>query len=211
MLRIAVMNLVLHGVRNAQVKLANVLSDLGGLNEEDLRRRYKVLLANPPFAGTLPKDSIREDLPTHSKKSELLFLSAMMKCLAEGGRCAVIVPEGLLFGSTQAHIDLRKQLLTDFDLLAVVSLPAGVFKPYTGVKTAVLVFRKPVEISQPSLTQGENKNRIQQVWFYEVKNDGFNPDKITGGGRPETPKINDIPLEQEITIGLEQLLKEVES
>ncbi|MFM6395366.1 MAG: class I SAM-dependent DNA methyltransferase, partial [Planktothrix sp.] len=109
---------------------------------EDLRRRYKVLLANPPFAGTLPKDSIREDLPTHSKKSELLFLAAMMKCLAEGGRCAVVVPEGLLFGSTQAHIDLRKQLLTDFNLLAVVSLPAGVFKPYTGVKTAVLVFRK---------------------------------------------------------------------
>jgi len=193
MLRIAVMNLVLHGVRNAQVKLANVLSDFGGLNEEDLRRRYQVLLANPPFAGTLPKDSIREDLPTHSKKSELLFLSAMMKCLAEGGRCAVIVPEGLLFGSTQAHIDLRKQLLTDFDLLAVVSLPAGVFKPYAGVKTAVLVFRKPVEISQHSLTKGENKNRIQQVWFYEVKNDGFNLDQITGGGRLETPKLNDIP------------------
>lgn len=193
MLRIAVMNLVLHGVRNAQVKLANVLSDLGGLNEEDLRRSYKVLLANPPFAGTLPKDSIREDLPTHSKKSELLFLAAMMKCLAEGGRCAVIVPDGLLFGSTQAHIDLRKQLLTDFDLLAVVSLPAGVFKPYAWVKTAVLVFRKPVEVSQPSLTQGENKNRVQQVWFYEVKNDGFNPDKITGGGKPETPKFNDIP------------------
>ncbi|MCT7952572.1 type I restriction-modification system subunit M [Ancylothrix sp. C2] len=193
MLRIAVMNLVLHGVRNAQVKLANILSNLGGLNEEDLQRRYKVLLANPPFVGTLSKDSIREDLPTHSKKSELLFLAAMMKCLAEGGRCAVVVPEGLLVGLTQAHIDLRKQLLTDFELLAVVSLPVGVFKPYTGVKTAVLVFRKPVDISEQSLMKKDSENRVQQVWFYEVKNDGFDPDKIRGSGRPETPKLNDIP------------------
>lgn len=139
------MNLVLHGIRTAKIKQANVLSDLGELTEEDLRRRYKVMLANPPFAGTLPKESIRSDLPTKSKKSELLFLAAMMNSLAVGGRCAVVVPEGLLFGSTGAHVDLRRKLVTDFDLLAVVSLPAGVFKPYTGVKTAVLVFRKPVE------------------------------------------------------------------
>jgi type I restriction enzyme M protein len=184
MLRIAMMNLVLHSARNAKIKLANVLSDLGGLSEDDLRRRYKVMLANPPFAGTLPKDSIREDLPTNSKKSELLFLAAIMKSLAEGGRCAVVVPEGLLFGSTNAHTDLRQKLLKDFDLLAVVSLPAGVFKPYTGVKTAVLVFRKPLD---------PESNRLKQVWFYEVKNDGFDPDKITGGRRPETPDANDIP------------------
>lgn len=184
MLRIAMMNLVLHGARDARIKLANVLSDVGGLNEEDLRRRYQVMLANPPFAGILPKDSIREDLPTNSKKSELLFLAAMMKSLSDGGRCAVVVPEGLLFGSTKAHTDLRKTLLDDFDLLAVVSLPAGVFKPYTGVKTAVLVFRKPLEEKSP---------RIDRVWFYEIRNDGYDPDRITGGVRPETPNLNDIP------------------
>jgi type I restriction enzyme M protein len=111
MVRISMMNLVLHGIRHAKLKRANSLSDMGGLSEDDLRRRYKVILANPPFAGQLPKDSIRADLPTHSKKSELLFLSLMMQHLAPGGRCAVVVPEGLLFGSTGAHVDLRKKLV----------------------------------------------------------------------------------------------------
>ena len=184
MVRIAMMNLVLHGIRHAKLKRANALSDMGGLNDEDLSRRYNVILANPPFAGQLPKDSIRSDLPTNSKKSELLFLSLMMQHLAPGGRCAVVVPEGLLFGSTSAHVDLRKRLVEDFDLLAVVSLPAGVFKPYAGVKTAVLVFRKPL---------AENAKRLDKVWFYEIRNDGFDPDKISGGGRVETPDKNDIP------------------
>ncbi len=178
------MNLVLHGIRHAKLKRANSLSDMGGLTEDDLRRRYKVILANPPFAGQLPKDSIRADLPTNSKKSELLFLSLMMQHLAPGGRCAVVVPEGLLFGSTGAHVDLRKKLVHDFDLLAVVSLPAGVFKPYAGVKTAVLVFRKPAS---------DTAKRLDKVWFYEVRNDGYDPDKIAGGGRVETPEKNDIP------------------
>ena len=184
MVRIAMMNLVLHGIRHAKLKRANALSDMGGLNEDDLRRRYKVILANPPFAGQLPKDSIRSDLPTNSKKSELLFLSLMMQHLAPGGRCAVVVPEGLLFGSTGSHVELRKRLVEDFDLLAVVSLPAGVFKPYAGVKTAVLVFRKPLS---------DSVNRLDKVWFYEIRNDGFDPDKIASGGRVETPDRNDIP------------------
>ncbi len=184
MVRISMMNLVLHGIRHAKLKRANSLSDMGGLTEDDLRRRYKVILANPPFAGQLPKDSIRADLPTNSKKSELLFLSLMMQHLAPGGRCAVVVPEGLLFGSTGAHVDLRKKLVHDFDLLAVVSLPAGVFKPYAGVKTAVLVFRKPAS---------DTAKRLDKVWFYEVRNDGYDPDKIAGGGRVETPEKNDIP------------------
>lgn len=184
MVRISMMNLVLHGIRNAKVKRANSLSDMGGLTEDDLRRQYNVILANPPFAGQLPRDSIRSDLPTNSKKSELLFLSLMMQHLAPGGRCAVVVPEGLLFGSTGAHVDLRKKLVTDFDLLAVVSLPAGVFKPYAGVKTAVLVFRKPAS---------DSAKRVDKVWFCEIRNDGFDPDKISGGGRVETPDRNDIP------------------
>ncbi|MBI3372913.1 MAG: SAM-dependent DNA methyltransferase [Betaproteobacteria bacterium] len=184
MMRIAMMNLVLHGIRHARLKRANALSEMGGLTEDDLRRRYKVILSNPPFAGQLPRDSIRQDLPTNSKKSELLFLGLMMQSLAPGGRCAVVVPEGLLFGSTSAHVELRKKLVTEFDLLAVVSLPAGVFKPYAGVKTAVLVFRRPAS---------ETAKRLDKVWFYEVRNDGYDPDKISGGGRVETSEQNDIP------------------
>jgi type I restriction enzyme M protein len=189
MMRIAMMNLVLHGIRNAKVKRANALSDMGGLTEDDLSRRHKVILSNPPFAGVLPRESIRKDLPTNSKKSELLFLGVMMEALAPGGQCAVVVPEGLLFGSTSAHVELRRKLIEDYDLLAVVSLPAGVFKPYAGVKTGVLVFRRPVS----SNGNRQSKVKNEKVWFYEVRADGFDPDKISGGGRPETPERNDIP------------------
>ena len=195
MMRISVMNLVLHGIRHARLKRANSLSEMGGLTEDDLARKYNVILANPPFAGQLPKDSIRPDLPTTSKKSELLFLALMMQHLAPGGRCAVVVPEGLLFGSTGAHIELRKNLAEEFDLLAVVSLPAGVFKPYAGVKTAVLVFRKPKSGADASARHSrEGGNPVpSKIWFYEVRNDGYDPDKISGGGRVETPELNNIP------------------
>lgn len=202
MMRIAMMNLVLHGIRQANVKRANTLSDMGGLSEDDLSRRYKVILSNPPFAGVLPKESIRKDLPTNSKKSELLFLGIMMEALAKGGQCAVVVPEGLLFGSTSAHVELRRKLIEDFELLAVVSLPAGVFKPYAGVKTGILIFRKPFsnedrrsKISKQNNSIGNHQSKIKngKVWFYEIRADGFDPDKISGGGRPETPERNDIP------------------
>jgi type I restriction enzyme M protein len=187
MMRIAMMNLVLHGIRHANVKRANALSDMGGLTEDDLNRRYKLILSNPPFAGVLPRESIRKDLPTNSKKSELLFLGVMMEALAPGGQCAVVVPEGLLFGSTSAHVELRRKLVEDYDLLAVVSLPAGVFKPYAGVKTGVLLFRRPA-----SAKKDKNAKYNEKVWFYEVRADGFDPDKLQGGGRPETPERNDI-------------------
>jgi type I restriction enzyme M protein len=187
MMRISMMNLVLHGIRGARLKRANVLSKMSGLTEDDLHRRYKVILSNPPFAGQIPKESIRADLPTKSKKSELLFLALMMRALAPGGRCAVVVPEGALFGSTGAHKDLREKLLREYEVLAVVSLPAGVFKPYAGVKTSVLVFRRPA--TAPKGGQPATKN----VWFYEIENDGYDPDKIQAGGRPETPEKNDIP------------------
>lgn len=193
MMRIATMNMVLHGVPKSNIKRGNSLSEMGGLSDEDLRRKYKVILSNPPFAGVLPKESIRKDLPTNSKKSELLFLGVMMEALAPGGRCAVIVPEGLLFGSTSAHIELRRKIVEDFELLAVVSLPAGVFKPYAGVKTGVLVFRKPTTPYPPPYEGGGTRVRSRTIWFYEVKNDGYDPDKIVGGGRPETPEKNDIP------------------
>jgi type I restriction enzyme M protein len=186
MVRVALMNLVLHGVPKSHIRRANSLSETGGLTEDDRNRRYKVILANPPFAGLLPKDSIRSDLPTNSKKSELLFLAIMMDALAPGGRCAVVVPEGLLFGATDAHVDLRKKLVEEFHLQAVISLPAGVFKPYAGVKTSVLVFSKP----NTELQRASNR---RNVWFYEVKNDGYDPDKVSGGGRVETPDENGIP------------------
>ena len=187
MMRISMMNLVLHGIRHARLKLGNVLSEMSGLTEDDLNRRYRVILSNPPFAGQIPRESIRQDLPLKSKKSELLFLALMLRSLAPGGRCAVVVPEGALFGSTGAHKDLREKLLRQYELQAVVSLPAGVFKPYAGVKTSVLVFRRP------ATELGEGEAATQQVWFYEIRNDGYDPDKIQGGGRPETPEQNDIP------------------
>jgi type I restriction enzyme M protein len=194
MIRIARMNLVLHGFPRARLKRANTLSDTGGLTEDDLARRYKVILSNPPFAGMLPRDSIRSDLPTNSKKSELLFLAVMMSALAPGGRCAVVVPEGLLFGSTAAHLELRKKLVTDFDVQTVVSLPAGVFKPYAGVKTSILVFRRPVQSDLSTLNlQHSTGAAARRVWFYEISADGYDPDKVSGGGRPQTPELNDIP------------------
>ena len=97
-MRIAIMNLVLHRIRKANVKRADTLSDMGGLTEDDLNRRYKVILSNPPFTGVLPKETIRKYLPTNSKKSELLFVDVMMEALVPSGGCAVVVPEGLLFG-----------------------------------------------------------------------------------------------------------------
>ena len=187
-MRIATMNMVLHGLMKANVKRGNSLSEMGGLTEEDLYRQYKVILSNPPFAGVLPKESIRENLPKNTKKSELLFLAVMLDSLVEGGICAVVVPEGLLFGSTNAHLELRVKLVEQFQLLSVISLPAGVFKPYAGVKTSILVFKKPFK-------EGlfEDKPATEKVWFYEINDDGYDPDKITGGGRPETPDKNDIP------------------
>ena len=181
------MNLVLHGIRRAQVKRANVLSEMSGLTEDDMNRRYSVILSNPPFAGQIMTESIRQDLPSTSKKSELLFLALMLRSLAPGGRCALVVPEGALFGSTKAHKALRENLLREYQLLAVVSLPAGVFKPYSGVKTSVLVFRRP------STERADGQAATKHVWFYEIRNDGYDPDKIQAGGRPETPDGNDVP------------------
>ncbi len=183
-LRIATMNLVLHGLPAARLKRANTLSETGGLNEDDLCRRYKIILSNPPFTGVLPKASIRKDLPTSSRRCELLFLGVMMQALAPGGRCAVVLPEGLLSGRTAAHKELRKKLLADFELQAVVSLPATTVGPHAQVKTALLVFRRPDEGVQPALGK---------VWFYEVTHDGYEPARISAGTRPETPNRNEIP------------------
>ena len=187
MMRISMMNLVLHGIRRGTLKCANVLSEVSGLTEDDRHRRYRVILSNPPFAGQIPRESLRRDLPTQSKKSELLFLPLMLRSLAPGGRCAVVVAEGVLFGSTRSHKDLRERLLREYELLAVVSLPAGVFKPYSGVKTSVLVVRRP------ATELAEGRGRPRRSGSTNLRNDGYDPDRIQGGGRPETPEKNDIP------------------
>jgi type I restriction enzyme M protein len=186
MMRVSLMNLLLHGIRNANIKRANALSEMPDLTDEDLKPRYNVILSSPPFAGLLPKEFIRKDDPlTESKKSELLFLALVMESLAPGGRAAVLMPEGLFFGLTIAHVQLRRKLIENFDLQAVISLPTGVFKPYAGVKTGVLIFRRPID---------EKRDKHGgHVWFAEVRNDGYDSARIIQGRRTETPDKNDIP------------------
>jgi type I restriction enzyme M protein len=181
LMRISMMNLILHGVRNAHIKHANAW-EAGGLTEDDLRRRYKVILSNPPFAGARPKEPVRTDLPTDSERSELLSLAVIMQALLPGGRCAVVVPQGVLFDDTRAHIELRSKLVEEFELLAVIWLPAGILEPHALIRTAVLVFRKPATRTR--------KLKLKKVWFYEIRNDGYDHDKFR---RPETPEKNDIP------------------
>ena len=176
MMRISMMNLVLHGIRGARLERANVLSEMSGLTEDDLHRCYKVILSNPPFAGQIPKESVRADLPTKSKQSELLFLALFLRLLQTGGRAAVIVPDGVLFGSSKAHKTLRKMLVEEQKLDAIVSMPSGVFKPYAGVSTAILLFTKT------------NSGGTDHVWFYDMRADGFSLDDK----RSPQPDKNDL-------------------
>lgn len=192
MARIGWMNLVLHHIHNPRLTQGDSLSKREG--KPDLApllasESYRYVLANPPFTGTvdtadLERDSLlfpragikgkkRDEVLTN--KSELLFVWLMLDLLQVGGRCAVIVPEGVLFGNTDAHIKLRRELLTEHCVEAVISLPGGVFQPYTGVKTSILVFRK--ETSRTAKTGFEkNAPRTDHVWFYQVSTDGFSLD-----------------------------------
>ena len=162
MLRIASMNMMMHGLSNPNIRNKDSLSEDHGADEEV----YSLILANPPFAGSLDYESCSKDLQimVRTKKTELLFLALFMKLLQKGGRAAVIVPDGVLFGSSKAHKDVRKMIVEDNKLDAIVSLPSGVFKPYAGVKTAILFFTKT--------TTGGTDN----VWFYDMQADGFSLD-----------------------------------
>ncbi|WP_125613577.1 type I restriction-modification system subunit M [Specibacter cremeus] len=162
MLRIGAMNLMLHGVENPEVTYRDSLADLHGTEEE----KYDLILANPPFAGSLDYDNVAKDLLSlvKTKKTELLFLALFLRLLRPGGRAAVIVPDGVLFGSTKAHKELRRIIVDGHKLDAVVKLPSGVFKPYAGVSTAILFFTKT------------NAGGTENVWFYDVKSDGFSLD-----------------------------------
>jgi type I restriction enzyme M protein len=157
MLRIGSMNLMLHGIKHPRFFYNDTLSKT--YTEE---RRYDVVLANPPFKGAMDASSIGEDLPANVKKTEILFQHLFLRILEMGGRCGAIVPDGVLFGSSNAHVTLRKRLIDENRLEAVVSMPSGVFKPYAGVSTAVLIF-----------TKGGGTDRI---WFYDMQADGLSLD-----------------------------------
>lgn len=187
MARIGWMNLVLHNIHNPCLMQGDSLSKREG--KPDLApllasETYRYVLANPPFTGTVDTADLERSLfPTGKKdgvltnKSELLFLWLMLDLLQVGGRCAVIVPEGVLFGNTEAHVKLRRELLTEHCVEAVISLPGGVFQPYTGVKTSILVFRKETPRAAKSSFE-KNAPRTEHVWFYEVAKDadGFSCD-----------------------------------
>ena len=161
MLRISAMNLMLHSITCPTIEYKDSVSKSNEIEEE-----YDIILANPPFSGTIDKESISDSLKTtcDTTKTELLFVSLFLRMLKKGGRCACIVPDGVLFGTTKAHKSLRKALVEDHQLQAVISMPSGVFKPYAGVSTAVLVFTKTTD------------GGTDKVWFYDMKADGFSLD-----------------------------------
>ncbi len=178
MLRIGSMNMLLHGVENPDIRYRDSLAqDHAG--EED---KYTLVLANPPFAGSLDYENTAKDLLqiVKTKKTELLFLALFLRLLKPGGRAAVIVPDGVLFGSSKAHKQLRRILVEDQKLDAVVSLPGGVFKPYAGVSTAILVFTKT------------NSGGTDFVWFYDVEADGWSLDDKRTPLLPED-KLGPVP------------------
>jgi type I restriction enzyme M protein len=176
MTRIALMNLMMHGIKKPDIYIANTLSDSEPRISENT---YDIVLANPPFKGSLNEAEISDRFRIKTKKTEILFLELMYQSLAPSGRCAVIVPEGILFGNSKAHKAIRELLLTRCRLDAVISMPSGVFKPYAGVSTAVLFF-----------TKGEP---TEKVWFYKMEADGYSLDdkRTFVDGKGDIPDILD--------------------
>lgn len=174
MLRIGAMNMTLHGVENPLIVDRDSLSE----DHADQRGAYTLILANPPFKGSLDYDGTAKDLLqiSKTKKTELLFISLFLTQLRPGGRCACIVPDGVLFGASKAHKELRKALVEDQKLDAVISMPSGVFKPYAGVSTAVLIFTRT------------DSGGTDDVFFYDMKADGYSLDD-----KREPKDSNDIP------------------
>jgi len=161
MLRLSAMNLMLHSISNPNIKYADSVSKSN--NEEN---EYSIILANPPFTGSVDEEGIHDNLKSvcNTKKTELLFVALFIRMLKIGGRCACIVPDGVVFGASNAHKALRKEIVDNQQLQAVISMPSGVFKPYTGVSAAILVFTKT------------NAGGTDKVWFYDMKSDGFSLD-----------------------------------
>ena len=175
MLRIGAMNMMTHGIDNPFIEYRDSLSDQNADHD-----KYSLILANPPFKGSLDADAVSGDLlkVCKTKKTELLFLTLFLRILKVGGRCACIVPDGVLFGSSKAHKDIRKHIIEDNRLEAVISMPSGVFKPYAGVSTAILIFTKT------------NHGGTEDVWFYDMTADGFSlDDKRTPVAENDIPDI----------------------
>ena len=175
MLRIGAMNMMTHGIDNPFIEYRDSLSDQNADHD-----KYSLILANPPFKGSLDADAVSGDLlkVCKTKKTELLFLALFLRMLKVGGRCACIVPDGVLFGSSKAHKDIRKQIVEENRLEAVISMPSGVFKPYAGVSTAILVFTKT------------GHGGTENVWFYDMTADGYSlDDKRTPVSENDIPDI----------------------
>ncbi len=193
MARIGWMNMVLHDMSDPHLIQGDSLSKRDGkpqLAQYLAPESYDFVLANPPFTGTVDSNDLEPDAALFPRvggkgkkkdnaitnKSELLFLWLMLDLLQVGGRCAVIIPEGVLFGNTDAHVRLRRELLTEQVVEGVISLPGGVFQPYTGVKTSILVFRKETRRDDKQTFTGGTAPRTDDVWFYEVEEDGYTRD-----------------------------------
>lgn len=161
MLRIGAMNMMKHGIENPCIEYKDSLSD-----QNIDTNKYSLILANPPFKGSLDYDIVSTNLlkVTKTKKTELLFLTLFLRMLKVGGRCASIVPDGVLFGSSTAHKDIRKEIIENNRLEAVISMPSGVFKPYAGVSTGILIFTKT------------GHGGTDKVWFYDMQSDGYSLD-----------------------------------
>ncbi len=181
MLRIGSMNMLLHGVENPDIRYRDSLAQDHAGEEE----KYSLVLANPPFAGSLDYENCAKDLQqiVKTKKTELLFLALFLRLLKPGGRAAVIVPDGVLFGSSNAHKALRKMLVEDQKLDAILSMPSGVFKPYAGVSTAILLFTKT------------NSGGTDFVWFYDVQADGLVRSTTSAPNFSPPEKLGAVPQE----------------
>lgn len=173
MLRIGAMNMMTHGIENPDIAYKDSLSD-----QNSLSNTFTKILANPPFKGSLDYDIVSADLlkVTKTKKTELLFLALFLRMLRTSGRCAAIVPDGVLFGASNAHKSIRKEIIENNRLEAVISMPSGVFKPYAGVSTAVVIFTKT------------GHGGTDKVWFYDMQADGFSLDD-----KRDPVQENDIP------------------
>jgi len=173
MLRIGAMNMMLHGVENPNIEYRDSLSEMNKDNE-----KFTLVLANPPFKGSLDYEAVSQDLlkVTKTKKTELLFLSLFLRILKKGGRAASIVPDGVLFGSSGAHRAIRKEIVENHQLQAIISMPSGVFKPYAGVSTAIMIFTKT------------GAGGTDNVWFYDMRADGLSLDD-----KRQPIEANDIP------------------
>ncbi len=175
MLRIGAMNMMTHGVESPCIEYRDSLSD-----QNQDKDKYSLVLANPPFKGSLDYDTVSADLlkVCKTKKTELLFLALFLRMLKVGGRCACIVPDGVLFGSSKAHKSIRKEIVEGNRLEAVISMPSGVFKPYAGVSTGILIFTKT------------GHGGTDNVWFYDMQADGFSlDDKRTPVAENDIPDI----------------------